>query len=156
MVFFIICPDLFLTPTANAFADIVLPAASWPELNEISTYPLFAENVLLPQQQAVHLGKCKSDEEIFVELARRMELEHCKDAVDTVIEQMLQNSGRGISFSELRDKRYFEVPLAYRKYEKSGFNTPSGKLELYSTALETMGYPPGYRQYKQPFSSRKP
>ena len=31
---FMVCADLFMTPTAE-LADIVLPAASWPELNQI-------------------------------------------------------------------------------------------------------------------------
>jgi len=139
---FITHTDLFLTPTASAFADIVLPAASWPELNEISTYPFFAENVLMPQQRAVRVGECKSDEEIFVELARRMGLEHCTESVEEVIEEMLRGSGRGITFAQLCEKGHFEIPLAYGKYQKQGFNTPTGKVELYSTALEKMGYAP--------------
>jgi hypothetical protein len=31
---------------------------------------------------------------------------------------------------------------SYRKYEAQGFKTPTGKLELYSTRLEKMGYAP--------------
>lgn len=146
---FITHTDLFLTPTANAFADIVLPAASWPELNEISTYPFFAENVLMPQQQAVRTAECKSDEEIFVELARRMELEHCTESVEEVIDQMLQASGRDISYKELCERGYYEIPLEYSKYETRGFNTPTGKIELYSTRLEEMGYSP-LPVYKEP------
>ena len=139
---FIVHADLFLTPTANAFADIVLPAASWPELNEISTYPFFAENVLMPQQEVIRVGERKSDEEIFVELARRMGLEHCTESVEEVIEEMLRSSGHDISYQELCERGHFEIPLAYRKYEKSGFKTPTGKIELYSTRLEKMGYAP--------------
>ena len=91
---FITHTDLFLTPTAQAFADIVLPAASWPELNEISAYPFFAENVLMPQTRALLLGERKSDEEIFVALARRMGLEHCTESVEDVLDEMLRKIGR--------------------------------------------------------------
>ena len=36
----------------------------------------------------------------------------------------------------------------YRKYEKEGFPTPTGKVELYSTIMEKWGYDPlpGYRE----------
>jgi anaerobic selenocysteine-containing dehydrogenase len=30
----------------------------------------------------------------------------------------------------------------YKKYEKMGFGTPTGKIELYSTVMETLGYDP--------------
>ena len=82
---FMVCADLFMTPTAE-LADIVLPAASWPELDEIVGLPTVAANVVLAQQKAVQIGECKSDEEIFVALARRMKLpvgtEPVKDVLD--------------------------------------------------------------------------
>ncbi len=34
------------------------------------------------------------------------------------------------------------VPFKYRKYEDGGFKTPTGKIELYSTRFEQMGYAP--------------
>ena len=70
---FMVCADLFMTPTAE-LADIVLPAASWPEIDELAGLPTVAANVVLAQQKAVQIGECKSDEEMFVELARRMKL----------------------------------------------------------------------------------
>ncbi len=70
---FMVCADLFMTPSAQ-LADIVLPAASWPELNQICALPTIAGNVVMSNQQTVRIGECKSDEEIFVELARRMNL----------------------------------------------------------------------------------
>ena len=69
----LVAADLFMTPTTE-LADIVLPAASWPELNQVVGLPTVAANVLLAQQKAVQIGECKSDEEIFVALARRMKL----------------------------------------------------------------------------------
>ncbi len=35
---FMVCADLFMTPTAE-LADIVLPAAAWPEINQIAGLP---------------------------------------------------------------------------------------------------------------------
>ncbi|MDH5750129.1 MAG: molybdopterin oxidoreductase, partial [Rhodospirillales bacterium] len=129
-------------------ADIVLPAASWPELDQIVGLPTVAANVVLAQQKAVRIGECKSDEEIFVELARRMKLELCTEPVTAVLDQQLK-AGVGLTFDELKEKGFHKVPFRYRKYEDSGFNTPTGKIELYSTRLKEMGYDP-LPSYEEP------
>ncbi len=138
---FLVCADLFMTPTAE-LADIVLPAASWPELNEIAALPTVAANVILAQQQVVRIGECKSDEEIFVELARRMKLDSCTESVEDVLDAQLAKGGLGITFDELKQKGFVKIPMKYRKYEKGGFKTPTGKVELYSTRFEQLGYAP--------------
>ena len=138
---FMVCADLFMTPTAE-LADIVLPAASWPELNQICALPTIAGNVVMSNQQVVRMGECKSDEEIFVELARRMKLPVCTEAVEDVLDQMLKNGRQTVDFKGLTEQGWIHVQQEYRKYEKRGFKTPTGKLELYSTRLEAMGYAP--------------
>ena len=82
---FMVCADLFMTPTAE-LADIVLPAASWPELDQLVGLPTVAANVVLAQQKAVQIGECKSDEEMFVALARRMKLPLCTEPVKDVLD----------------------------------------------------------------------
>ena len=57
----LVVTDLFMTPTAE-LADIVLPAASWPELDQLAGLPTVAANVVLAQQKAVRIGECRSDE----------------------------------------------------------------------------------------------
>jgi anaerobic selenocysteine-containing dehydrogenase len=138
---FMVNADLFMTPTAE-LADIVLPAASWPELNELAGLPTVAANVVLAQQEAVRVGECKSDEEIFVELARRMKLDLCTEKVEDVLDSMLRAGGVGMTFDQLKEKGFYKMPFKYRKYEEKGFKTPTGKIELYSTRLEKMGYAP--------------
>jgi len=144
---FMVNADLFMTPTAE-LADIVLPAASWPELDQIAGLPTIAGNVVLGQQKVVRVGECKSDEEIFVELARRMELPVGKESVIEVLDQQLKE-GLGIDFAQLTEKGFVKVPFRYRKYETDGFKTPTGKIELYSTRLEAMGYDP-LPNYQEP------
>jgi anaerobic selenocysteine-containing dehydrogenase len=138
---FIVCADLFMTPTAE-LADIVLPAAAWPELNQLAGLPTVAANVVLAQQKAVQIGECKADEEIFVELARRMKLPACTEPVKTVLDAQLAAGGLNITFDELKHKGFIKVPFKYRKYENGGFKTPTGKIELYSTRFEQLGYAP--------------
>ncbi|MCG6875115.1 MAG: molybdopterin-dependent oxidoreductase [Betaproteobacteria bacterium] len=138
---YMVCADLFMTPTAE-LADIVLPAAAWPELDQIVGLPTVAANVVLAQQKAVQVGECKPDEEIFVELARRMKLAVGTESVKEVLDAQLASGGLGLDFAALAREGFKEAPLAYRRYERSGFRTPTGKIELYSTRLEQLGYPP--------------
>jgi hypothetical protein len=42
-----------------------------------------------------------------------------------------------------------KVPITYRKYEEHGFNTPSRKMEPYSSRLKDLGYDP-LPNYKEP------
>lgn len=138
---FMVCADLFMTPTAE-LADIVLPAALWPEINQIVGLPTIAANVVLANQSAVRIGECRSDEEMFVALARRMKLSVGTESVEDVLNAQLKAGGLGITFDEIRDKGWVKVPFRYRKYEESGFKTPTGKIELYSTRFAAMGYAP--------------
>ena len=145
---FMVCADLFMTPTAE-LADIVLPAAAWPELDQLAGLPTVAANVVLAQQKVVQVGECKPDEEIFVALARRMKLGLCEESVKEVLEQQLKAGGVGMSFEELTQRGYHQMPFKYRKYEERGFKTPTGKIELYSTRFEAMGYAP-LPHYEEP------
>jgi thiosulfate reductase/polysulfide reductase chain A len=130
-----------MTPTAE-LADIVLPAAAWPELDQLAGLPTVAANVVLAQQKVVQAGECKPDEEIFVELARRMKLPVGTESVKEVLDAQLAAGGLNITFDELKQRGFLKVPFKYRKYEDGGFRTPTGKIELYSTRFVQMGYAP--------------
>jgi anaerobic selenocysteine-containing dehydrogenase len=145
---FMVCAELFMTPTAE-LADIVLPAASRPEINQLAGLPTVAANVVLINQRAVRIGECRSDEEIFVELARRMKLPVGTESVEEVLNSQLRAGGLDISFDELKSKGWIKVPFRYRKYEDNGFRTPTGKIELYSTRFADMGYAP-LPSYEEP------
>jgi anaerobic selenocysteine-containing dehydrogenase len=145
---FMVCADLFMTPTAE-LADIVLPAAAWPELDQLAGLPTIAANVVLAQQKAVQIGECRSDEEIFVALAQRMKLELCTEPVQDVLDAQLAAGGLGVTFDELKRTGFVKVPFRYRKFEENGFRTPTGKIELYSTRLEQLGYAP-LPSYEEP------
>ena len=138
---YMVCADLFMTPTAE-LADIVLPAALWPEIDQLAGLPTVAANVVLANQRAVRIGECKSDEEIFVELARRMNLPVGTESVEDVLNGQLARGGLNITFEQLKEKGSVIVPFKYRKYEDGGFRTPTRKIELYSTRFEELGYAP--------------
>jgi anaerobic selenocysteine-containing dehydrogenase len=136
----LVAADLFMTPTTE-LADIVLPAAAWPELDQIAGLPTVAANVVLGQQKSVQIGECKSDEEIFVELARRMKLPVGTEPVEAVLDQQL-GKVLGMTFRELTEVGHVKVPFRYGKYRDGGFKTPTGRIELYATRLVALGYDP--------------
>jgi thiosulfate reductase/polysulfide reductase chain A len=137
----LVVTDLYMTPTAE-LADYVLPAASWPEVEQVIGLPFVAENTVLPQQKTAQVGECRQDEEIMIELARRMELDAGTESLREVLDAQLA-AVLGISFEELVQRGHESLPLRYEKYKQiGGFLTPSRKVELYSNRLESLGYDP--------------
>ena len=135
----LVVADMFMTPTCE-LADVVLPVAAWPELDQVVAMPYFGEDVVSVQQKAVQIGECKQDEVIMTELARRLGLPHCDDDPRDVFDALLKPTG--MSFEELAAHGPVKLPMKYRKFEEKGFATPTGKIELYSTRLEELGYDP--------------
>ncbi len=90
----------------------------------------------------MQIGECKSDEEIFVALARRMKLPVCTEPVKDVLDAQLAAGGLNITFDELKQNGFIKLPFKYRKYLDGGFKTPTGKIELYATRFEQLGYAP--------------
>ena len=136
---FLMIADLFMTPSCE-LADVVLPVAAWPELEQVVGAPYFADDVISVQQKGEQVGECKQDEIIMLELARRLGLPHCDDELHDVLDHMVKPLG--MTFDELAAHGPVHVPMKYRKFEEKGFATPTGKIELYSTALEKFGYDP--------------
>jgi anaerobic selenocysteine-containing dehydrogenase len=65
--------DLFITPTAQ-IADIVLPAATWLERDEVQFNPPTSWCVPV-RQKVVETEECWSDWKIILELTKRLGLE---------------------------------------------------------------------------------
>jgi anaerobic selenocysteine-containing dehydrogenase len=144
---FFVYMDFFMTPTAE-YADIVLPAAMWPEIDSLFCMPEFGERALLTMQKAVQTGECKSDEEFFMELCRRMGLDYGAENQSEILDEQLAEMGRsypryrGIDFEKMKELHYIAPERRYRRYETEGFQTPSGKFELYCASLESIGIDP--------------
>ena len=136
---FLAVMDLYMTPTAE-LADVVLPAASWLEVDQLVGLPYVAENVVLAQQKMVRVGECRADEEVFIDLARRLDLPVGTEPLEDIFDHRLRPLG--LTFNDLKELGHATVPMAYRKYEKTGFRTASGKVELTASYLETLGYDP--------------
>jgi anaerobic selenocysteine-containing dehydrogenase len=136
----LVVTDIYMTPTAE-LADIVLPAATWPEVDKVEGMPIVADMIIMAQQSIVTRGEAKQDEEIMIELARRMGLEVGTEPLQDVYDYQLEPLG--ITFDELKEKGYIFPPIKYRKHEDTGaFLTASGKIEIHSNLLEGLGYDP--------------
>ncbi len=142
----LVVTDLFMTPTA-AMADYVLSAAFWPEVEQVIGYPLVAENMVFAQQKAVQRGECRQDEWIMDELAKRLGLPGSEENLEDVIQQRLEPVG--ITHQQLKEQGWHYPPHVYYKYRDKGFRTRSKKVELYSLALERLGYDP-LPSYQEP------
>ncbi|HIE02158.1 MAG TPA: molybdopterin oxidoreductase [Thiotrichaceae bacterium] len=142
----LVVADMFMTPTA-ALADYVLPAAFWPEVTQLIEMPFVVENAIVAQQKVVQVGLCRSDEEILIDLAKRLNLPGSDETLEDILNYRLEPFN--MTFEDLKEKSIVYPPHEYRKFEKQGFKTPSKKVELYSKVLKNMGYDP-LPSYKEP------
>ena len=149
---FVVVADLFMTPTAMAFADIVLPVATYAERDGLAIQAEANSNCIGTINKAIEpVGECKSDMEINLELGRRLNPEAWPwGNVQEMFNAMLAATSIGMTFEELRDRGFAYDTFEYKKHEKGllrpdgkpGFNTPTGKVELYSTVFEKCGLDP--------------
>lgn len=134
--------DLFMTETAK-LADVILPAATGFEKTQLNrssirNNPMFLQNAVIAP-----VGDSWPDWKIVFELGRRLGFaaefpwNSAEEAIDyqlkpagVTVEQLRQN-GKGLRLEE----------LCYEKYTKQGFNTPSGKVEFFSSRLAAAGFP---------------
>ena len=136
---FMVVADFFLTPTAE-LADIVLPAATWLEIEDIGDY-WKRQNYIYPRTQIVQVGECWSDHKMFMELGKKLgQGAYWQETVEADLDYILEPMG--FTWQEFRKLEYYRVGQQYRSYKKDGFRTPTGKVELYSTIMEKWGYDP--------------
>ena len=153
---FLVNTDIFFTDTCE-FMDLVLPATTSFERSELkhwnSKYLMLTSPVINP------VGESRSDFDILCGIANHLGLGELfwNGNLDKAIDELMAPSG--YTAAELR--KYpsgtpVKNPLkpGYKKYEKSGFSTPSGKIEITSTILKEAGFDglPIYRapQYFDP------
>jgi anaerobic selenocysteine-containing dehydrogenase len=138
---FLAAMEFYMTPTA-ALADLILPGATWLEADEIMAAPIVANNYALVQQKVVQVGECKQPEQIFIDIARRMDLDVGTASLEEILDEQLESIG--MTFSDLKKKGWVQKPVTYRKHETNGFGfgTASGKIELSCSYAERLGYDP--------------
>lgn len=137
---FLVVADIFMTPTAS-LADIVLPAATQFEFNDIGHYGLGHGYILARPKIVDPPGECRSDIGILNDLGRAMTPEeYWYDDPDDLLNALLEPSG--LSYPEFAEKGHLKGDARFRKYESRGFRTPTGKVELYLSTAEKFGLRP--------------
>lgn len=141
---FTVVHDLFMTETAT-YADIVLPATSALENTDFYT-SYWHHYIQLHQPVIPAYGESKSNTEVFRLLAEAMGFAEpaFQDSDEDMIAQALgSNSNRylaGVDYAALKEKQYIKAQRD--TFFLDALETPSGKIELYSAAMERDGYPP--------------
>jgi DmsA/YnfE family anaerobic dimethyl sulfoxide reductase A subunit len=141
---FMVVHDHFLTPTARQ-ADIVLPATTFWERNDVHTPWSGSGHYVIYMRQAIApMYECRNDRDICADLSRRLGLPADDDKTE---DEWLREL---TAESEIDDWEAFraaglarltppEDPVAFaaqiRDPAAHPFSTPSGKIEIYSTAL---------------------
>jgi len=139
--FLMVC-DVFPTATTE-MADIVIPVAADLEAVDYRAYSSSRGGfVALREKVSDPAGEARSVFEVEYELAQRMGIEksypfkNAEEWLNFVLEPA------HITLNDLRSKGivYGSPPVAYRKYEKNGFNTPSKMVECFSERFKGAGY----------------
>jgi anaerobic dimethyl sulfoxide reductase subunit A len=140
---FFVAQDHFLTPTAR-YADVVLPATTFWERNDIHTPWAGAGHYAIYMKQAIEpMYECRNDMDIFADLARRVGIAGYNDKTEA--EWLRELTKDGIDdFEAFAARGLARLPapedaVAFAKQirdpERHPFTTPSGKIEVYSVAL---------------------
>ncbi len=165
---FTVVHEQFFTDTTD-YADIVLPATTFFEHKDLQA--AYGHYYLQVSDQAIEpLGECRANVEVFRALAERMGFKDAcfGESIDEMIDSALASKNpwlEGISRERL--EREGQVRLNFRgqgsgvsgQYEpflpfaQGNFRTPSGKAELYSEAMKTLGLDP-VAEFTPPAESR--
>ena len=155
---FNVVQDCFLTPTAMAFGDVVLPLPTFAEADGVVITHFGRNAVFLGAiNEALRVGETRSDIEVCIELGKKLypDMWPFKDVPDFFTQQLQPELG--VNFDGLREKGVHQPKYEYKKYEKGklrgdgepGFNTVTGMVELNSTLFEAWGEDP-LPYYKEP------
>jgi anaerobic selenocysteine-containing dehydrogenase len=97
------------------------------------------------RKRVIQYEECRPDLDFWFELARRMGYEEYFPwkNIEESIDYVLAPSGLTVKYlTEEAPQGFQYASVKYKEYEKEGFRTPSGKVEIYSETLANLGYDP--------------
>jgi thiosulfate reductase/polysulfide reductase chain A len=141
--------DFFMTPSAQ-LADYVLPATTYLERPWLWAYSgIVGSDRALPRSVEGQYDR-RDDYDIWRGLGLQLGQDpywHW-ETLEDLYDYRLRPAG--LTFKAFMDQGGFlSPPKESRRYEKTGFATATGKIELYSKTLESLGYDP-LPQYREP------
>ncbi|MEM8548472.1 MAG: molybdopterin-dependent oxidoreductase, partial [Pseudomonadota bacterium] len=138
----VVAHEHFMTPSAQ-LADYVLPGDSWLERPWLMDSFGWISTVRTAEQSMAPPGEAKGTFEFWKRLANGLGRE---DVIPwNTVEELYDYrvASLGVSWAEfVAEKDVHFAPPRFRKYEQTGFATPSGKVELKSSILEDLGFDP--------------
>lgn len=154
---FIVCSDVFMTPSAR-FADILLPGTSMFENENITTPWGYGDYIIYNQQAIEPLHECRFEYDWLSELAERLKLRDEFTEGRSSVRDWLKKSYEDLmilepelpefeAFSAEGIYRFNDNPLviAFKKQiedpENNPFPTDSGKIEIFSKRLRDKNNP---------------
>lgn len=143
---FTVVHDLFMTDTA-LYADIVLPAASSFESTDL--FGSYWHHYMQLQEPVLETpGECKSNLELFSLLGRAMGFDpeifgqSAEDMIRGALDHPRNPYMNGVTLERLKAERFVKLDMGAKASYLDTLPTPSGKIELYSRAMELAGLPP--------------
>ena len=159
----IVVVDLFMTPTAMALADYFLPACTYAERNGLRIGDGAQRAETINKANSGHpglpLGESRSDMQITLDIGKRISPEAWPwETVEDLFSDILEETGH--SFEEMQELAPGYPPFDYRMHEKGllrtdgnpGFQTATGRIELWSTLYNSLGLDP-LPSYEEPVPS---
>jgi anaerobic selenocysteine-containing dehydrogenase len=139
----VVCVDLFMSETARRFADLVLPGTAW--LEELG-FKVTNTHLYLMERALEREGESRPIPEILTSLANSLGLVDFFPwaSVEEVLDVILNDQTTGhATVASLRAAGGF-VPLKAPgiAYGDRKFDSPSGKIEFYSSQAQKLGLPP--------------
>lgn len=136
---FVAVSDIFMTPTAS-FADVVLPAATNFEFNDIGHYGLGHGYILARPKIVDPPEECMPDMKILNELGKSItSVEYWYDDHEEMLEALVAPSG--FNYKQFVQQGCLKGKDRFQKYLDTGFKTPTGKVELVLSRAEKFGIP---------------
>jgi anaerobic selenocysteine-containing dehydrogenase len=142
---FVVVHELFATDTVD-YADVVLPATS--QLEHVDIHGSYGHlDVMYNPPAIAPLGECRSNNDVFRGLARRLGFEPELFPDDEIlIEEVLKGGPtvKGITLDRLKDEGAIRlnVPKVFLPFAHGVYPTPSGKCEFYSERMKADGFDP--------------
>ena len=138
----IVAFEQFRSPTAQ-LADYILPSDSWLERPMLGDGYGWTGIYRFGEQTVDPPGECRSIYDVWKGLATRLGFgEHFPwDSTRQLYDHRV--AGLGQTFEQIATTAGMHIgAFGLKKYEQTGFATPTGKVELYSTLLDDLGFDP--------------
>ena len=136
---FIAVEDIIMNDS-SWYADVVLPEASY--LERYDPLHVVGGKIFLRQPVIEPQGEAKSALWIYKQLGERLGIGDFFQYTDEEDYLRQQLAPLGLSLDELKLKGYVTPPSEQEVSDEITFNTPSGKIEVYSETLAQAGFSP--------------